>query len=80
MVVTARHKRGLWLASASGRIERQLTRERDGDASFSPNGRKIVFQRLTRGHRYAIVTRDRRSGRTRTIFTAAGAHLAQVPL
>ena len=72
MVVTAGQKPGLWLASASGKLGRRLTRGRDGEASFSPDGRKIVFQRFTRGGRWAIVTRDLSSSRTRTIFTSAG--------
>jgi hypothetical protein len=81
MVVTAGRKPGLWLAAASGKVGRQLTRGLDAEASFSPNGRKIVFQRFTRRHRWAIVTRDLSGGRTRTIFTSAdGDHLAQAPL
>jgi dipeptidyl aminopeptidase/acylaminoacyl peptidase len=80
MVVTVRKKTGLWLASASGKVERRVTRGHDGEASFSPNGRKIVFQRITHGGRWAIVTRDLSSGRTRTIFTAARGDLAQAPL
>jgi Tol biopolymer transport system component len=72
MVVAVDGKRGLWLAAASGKVKRQLTRGRDGLASFSPSGRKIVFQRQTRGGRDAIVTHDMFSGRTRTIFTSAG--------
>jgi len=80
MLVTAGRKPGLWLALPSGRIKRQLTRGRDGHASFSPNARKIVFQRFTRRHRYAIVTRDLSNGRTRTIFTAAsGDNSAELP-
>src|SRR3954447_8765495 len=81
MVVTVRRKTGLFLASASGKVERRLTRAHDTEASFSPNGRKIVFQRLTRRGRLAIVTRDLSSGRTRTIFTTAQAQdLAVAPL
>jgi len=71
MVITAGHKPGLWLASARGKVERRLTRGHDGEASFSPDGRKIVFQRFTRQHRWAIVTRGVSGGRTRTIFTSA---------
>jgi hypothetical protein len=80
MVVTVRHKPGLWLAGPSGKVGRQLTRGRDGEASFSPNGRKIVFQRFTRRGRAAILTRDVSAGRTRTIFTAGIGDLAQAPV
>ena len=81
LVVTVRRETGLWLASASGKVERRLTRARDTEASFSPNGRKIVFQRFTRRGRWASVTRDLSSGRTRTIFTTARAEdLAVAPL
>jgi len=81
MVVTPRRETGLWLAAANGKVGRRLTRGNDGEASFSPNGRKIVFRRLTRRGRWAIVTRDLSTGRTRTIFTAApGDNLADAPL
>jgi dipeptidyl aminopeptidase/acylaminoacyl peptidase len=80
LVVTVGHKPGLWLASASGKVERRLTRGHDGEASFSPNGRKIVFARVTRRGRWAIATRDLSTGRTRMIFTSARGDLTQAPL
>lgn len=80
LVVSVRHEKGLWLASATGKVGRRLTRGNDGEASFSPNGRKIVFQRFTRRGRNAIVTRDLSGGRTRTIFTSARGDTAEAPL
>jgi dipeptidyl aminopeptidase/acylaminoacyl peptidase len=80
MVVGKRGKSGLWLATASGKVTRRLTSGHDSEASFSPNGRKIVFQRFTRRNRWSIVTRELSSGRTREIFTAAQGDDAQAPL
>jgi hypothetical protein len=82
LVVSPRGKSGLWLASESGRLKRQLTRGHDSEASFSPSGRKMVFHRITRRGRDKIVTLDLSSGRTRTIFTPAAReeNFAQVPL
>jgi dipeptidyl aminopeptidase/acylaminoacyl peptidase len=80
MVVTVGRKTGLWLASARGDVRRRLTRGHDGEASFSPNGRKIVFTRVTRRGRWAIVTRDLSSDRTRAIFTSASGDTAEAPL
>ena len=69
-IVVGTKKPGLWLASANGAIKRQLTGTKgDREATFSPDGRKIVFQRFKpkAGHD-AIFTLDLRNGRTRQIF------------
>ena len=69
-IVVGTKKPGLWLASANGAIKRQLTGTKgDREATFSPDGRKIVFQRFKpkAGHA-AIFTLDLRNGRTRQIF------------
>jgi Tol biopolymer transport system component len=57
MVVTTK-KPGLWLASARGRVQRRLTRGVDIEPAFSPNGRKLAFQRVRTNGRYAIMTVD----------------------
>jgi len=63
-------KPGLWLASTSGAIKRQLTTNKgDIEATFSPDGRRIAFQRYkwNTGHA-AIFTHDLRTGRTRQVY------------
>jgi Tol biopolymer transport system component len=81
-MVVGTKKPGLWLASATGSIKRQLTTQKgDYEAHFSPDGRKIVFQRFKKTGHWAIFTYDLRSGRTRQVYvTKQRSELAQAPV
>jgi len=80
MVVTTK-QRGIWLASPRGKVQRRLTRGDDTEPTFSPDGRKVAFQRMKRNHRAAIMTVDVASGRTRQVFASPRrAQLVEAPV
>jgi len=82
-MVVGMKKPGLWLAAANGAIKRRLTSTKDDiEAAFSPDGRRIAFQRYKRntGH-WAIFTYDLRTGRTRQVYvTKHRQELAEAPV
>jgi len=73
-------KKGLFLVSPAGKALRRLTSGDDGEASFSPDGRRVAFQRNSRwGPTIGVV--DVASGRTRVVYApkpGAGGGIAPV--
>jgi Tol biopolymer transport system component len=66
-----RHASGIYLLQADGSALHRLTRDIDSNPSWSPDGRQLVFQRLTGFHISQITLMDR-DGSNQVLLTEGG--------